>query len=225
MAENNTRWMMSTNEVAVFVAGLKGRDRPYTAETVRRWIQEQGLPAEEAENGRLVVNMIDLKEWAKAQGMIDEGESKPKLAPAPVSAPVSTPEPGKAPAATPQQEASRENPDGAPASSKDVARAGRLKAEIYDEDAADDLEPDVEVVECPNCKAELLVSTNAVLVECGECQALLRIRTVDEDEEDEPEPPAAAAPAIPPAPTPVTKEPTVKGNPTLLGFRLSRKRR
>ncbi len=71
---------LSTPEIGAFVAGRRGRSVPYEPATIRRWIQEEGLPAWQDESGRWFAESKDVLEWLKGRG--DLGEGEPEKTPA-----------------------------------------------------------------------------------------------------------------------------------------------
>lgn len=70
---------LSTPEIGAFVAGLRGRAVPYEVAAVRRWIEEEGLPAHQ-ENGRWWAESQDILDWMKGRGELGEEEEKKRTA-------------------------------------------------------------------------------------------------------------------------------------------------
>ncbi len=181
MADQNGDEMLTTTQAGVLLAQLRHRAAPYKAATVAKWIREEGLDAEMGEGGRYLVQKSKLIEWAQDGGSLPADAEPQQVATNP-SAPRRVIIVGK-PSAD-QEDAEDQGGD-----------------DIDEEDLQDD---DVQLAECPECGADVPITTATVTAVCPSCGEVLEVVEegdeecdAGDDEDEETEEPAKEGRTLP----------------------------
>lgn len=165
MGESNGDEMLTTTQAGVLLATLKHRAKPYRAATVAKWIREDALDAEMDDGGRYLIKKSELVEWAK------DGD----LLPADV-------DPSKPVATNPSSQRRVTVPDKAAAD-----EAGEEDEDGADVDEGDLEDDDIEIAQCPECGADVPVTTATITAVCPSCGEVLEVVEEDGDEGDDDE--------------------------------------